>query len=460
MRHTTATTRRTRTALAVLAGACLTAAVLAPGTAAARPADGGTDWAVPAAGRPAPTTERVSLGAGGVQGNGPSYTVAVGPGGRSVTFLSDADNLVPGDTDGATDIFVRSLVTGRIERIELGRPGVDPVAASVSADGRTLVVEVYRRDPDTGEPRDELLVHDRRTGRTRPLLPENPTAAGSGQAVISANGRFVAFQSARSDLVPGDTNKVADIFVRDLRRGTTRRVNVYSDGTQAARAAASPTISADGGRVGFTSRTDLAAPVPEEPGPEKPGEARKPRFYPMFVHDLRTGRTVAASVSRDGTSAGATGPFLSADGRYAVYASTYTDLVPGDTNGKSDVFLRDLRRGTTTRINLAPGGAQTEGGASYSAQLSADGRTVVFESAAHNLVPGDTNNTYDLFARDLRTGAVELLTRTVDGPFTGYTGSVALDARARTVVFDSDADNLVTGDTNGAYDVFAVHRRR
>ncbi|MEU6058553.1 hypothetical protein [Streptomyces sp. NPDC047097] len=453
MRHVTLTGgssrrgRGTRAALAVLVGAGLVAGVLAPGSATARSAG-------------ASTTERVSLGAGGVQGNGPSYAVDVSPGGRTVTFLSEADNLVPGDTNGLADIFVRSLATGRVERIDLGRPGAEPVSASVSADGRTLVVEVYHRDPGTGELRDELLVHDRRTGRTRPLLPENPTTAGSGQAVISANGRFVAFQSARSDLVPGDTNKVADIFVHDLRRGTTRRVNVYSDGTQAARAAASPTISADGRRVGFNSRTDLAAPVPDEPEEPAGGEARKPRSYPMFVHDLRTGRTVAASVSLDGTSAGATGPSLSEDGRYAVFASTYTDLVPGDTNGQSDVFLRDLARHTTTRISLAPGGAQAEGGPSHLGQLSADGRTVVFESAAGNLTSDDTNDGYDLFARDLRTGTVELLTRSVDGPFNGWTGSVALDARARTVVFDSESDRLVAGDSNGASDVFAVHRRR
>ncbi|MCS0634790.1 hypothetical protein NX801_03775 [Streptomyces sp. LP05-1] len=445
---------RTRTALAVLAGTCLTAGVLAPGTAVARPADGGTARAVPA-------VERISVAQDGAQGNGPSHSSSISADGRTVTFLSAAGNLVPGDTDGATDIFIRSLSTGRTQRLEFGRPGLEPVALSADAEGRRGVVETYQYDPVTGEQTQELWVYDRDSGRVRPMLPGGPTLAGIQQAVISADGRSVAFQSTRADLVPGDTNGIADIFVHDLRRGTTKRVNVFSDGTQADRAAAGPSLSADGSRVLFISRTDLA-PGPEGPGPGEPGAgtARKPISYPAFVHDLRTGRTEAASMGHDNATVGAISASLSADGRYALFSSRYVDVVPGDTNNQIDLFRRDLRRGTVERVSLAHDGAEPQGGESWNGVLSADGRTLLFNSVANNLVPGDTNDGEDLFARDLRTGAVERLPVTPDGsalPWDVY--GYTTDARGRTVAFDSGSAALVPEDTNGVSDVYVLRRR-
>jgi archaellum component FlaF (FlaF/FlaG flagellin family) len=150
---------------------------------------------------------------------------------------------------------------------------------------------------------------------------------------ISADGRYVTFQSIASNLVPGDTNSTFDVFVRDRRSGTTQRVNVATDGTQA------------------------------------------------------NGDSFSLAIS--------------ADGRYVTFQSIASNLVPGDTNDRTDVFVRDLRSGTTQRVSVATGGTQANGDSDIPA-ISADGRYVAFESGASNLVPGDTNHSEDVFVRDLK----------------------------------------------------------
>ncbi|MFT2015170.1 TolB family protein [Streptomyces sp. 796.1] len=449
-----------------------------------------------------------------------SYGYALSADGRWLTFTTDADQVVPGDTDGRSDTFVRDLATGRVERLALTGPEWEVSDVSASADGMLLAFAAWRTDLPPDQPwQEDLFLHDRRTHRTERLLPPNPHPdKGLQMPVISANGRVVAFQSVRADLVPGDTNGVADIFALDRTDGTIRRANVTSDGTQAPRAAALPVLSADGRQVGFISRSPVGDPGPgagtsgvrgaaadagavgpaaegvgraDRPG-VPPGRAqdlwgergagagtsdatgqardvpqpgtgprgpRKPRFEPMYVHDLRTGRTVAASVMQDGAEIGATTHALSADGRFALFASKSAAVVPGDTNGAFDLFLRDLKRGTTERVSLAPRGVEAAGDSLFG-QLSGDGKTLVFVSAASNLVPDDTNGVDDLFARDLRTGEVERLSVRTDGTqSTTPPDAYLTDTHARTVVFGSADDHLVPGDTNAATDLFARHRR-
>src|SRR6476661_2534745 len=154
---------------------------------------------------------------------------------------------------------------------------------------------------------------------------------------ISANGRFVAFQSQASNLVPGDTNNKNDIFVRDLLTNTTTRVSVDSAGN--------------------------------------PGNS--PSNYSA----------------------------ISADGRFVAFQSYASNLVPGDTNNKNDIFVRDLSTNTTTRVSVNSAGIQGDEN-SFNPSISADGRFVAFSSAASNLVPGDTNNKQDIFVRDLSTNTI------------------------------------------------------
>ncbi len=217
------------------------------------------------------------------------------------------------------------------------------------------------------------------------------SAAYSGSPAISANGRYVAFASGSSNLVPGDTNDRTDVFVRDLRSGTTRRVSVAGDGTQANHGSHAPAISADGRYVTFASVASNLVP----------GDTN--HTGDVFVRDLRSGTTRRVSVAGNGAQGNHSsyGSAISADGRYVAFLSDASNLVPGDTNGASDVFVRDRRSGTTRRVSVAGNGTQGNLDSGDQA-ISADGRYVAFDSYASNLVPGDTNDNQDVFVRDLK----------------------------------------------------------
>src|SRR5947199_353237 len=220
-------------------------------------------------------------------------------------------------------------------------------------------------------------------------------------SALSADGRFVAFVSAATDLVAADTNGVSDVFVHDRQTGATERVSVASGGTQANNVSSYPALSADGRFVAFQSdATNLV--VGDTNGKTD-----------VFVHDRQTGTTERVSVASGGGTQG-TGnsggffafPALSGDGRLVAFQSDATNLVAGDTNGATDVFVHDRQTGTTERVSVASGGSQGNG-SSAGPVLSADGRFVAFHGTATNLVPGDTNGTTDVFVHDRQTGTTE-----------------------------------------------------
>jgi Tol biopolymer transport system component len=210
----------------------------------------------------------------------------------------------------------------------------------------------------------------------------------SWSAVVSPDGRHVAFASLAFNLVGGDTNRQADIFVRDRQTGTTTRVSVRSNGRQANGGSAFPTISANGRFVAFRSvATNLVAG-------DTNGHAD------VFVHDRETGRTRRISVARDGSQANgpSDAPALSADGNLVAFESSATNLIPSDTNAYRDVFVRDRAAGRTRRVSIST--AYVAGnGLSERAALSGDGRVVAFTSYATNLVRRDTNRRADVFVR-------------------------------------------------------------
>jgi Tol biopolymer transport system component len=199
----------------------------------------------------------------------------------------------------------------------------------------------------------------------------------------------VAFYSSASNLVTGDTNGAVDIFVHDRQTGATTRVSVGIGGAQPNGNSRSPAISADGRYVAYTSgATNLAANDTNAADD-------------IFVYDRQTGATTRISnapgaVPSNGYSDLAA---LSADGRYVVFKSTASNLVAGDNNGAWDIFVHDRQTGATTRVSVGPGGAQANSDSNTPA-LSADGRYAAFESSANNLVVGDTNNASDVFVHD------------------------------------------------------------
>ena len=209
----------------------------------------------------------------------------------------------------------------------------------------------------------------------------------------------MAFASDASNLVYGDTNGFSDAFVYDRQTGQTSRVSIATDGTQGNSGInTNPVISDDGRYVAFVSNaTNLVD-----------GDTNGSKD--IFVHDRQTGQTTRVSVTSDGSQANSNSwnASISGNGRYITFCSTANNLVSGDTNGYSDVFVHDQQTGQTTRVSIVSDGTQGNS-ASYSSSLSDDGRYVVFDSASSNLVSNDTSNVYDTFVYDQQTGQVTRL---------------------------------------------------
>jgi hypothetical protein len=271
----------------------------------------------------------------------------------------------------------------------------------------------------------------------------------SEQPVVSADGRYVAFYSEASNLVPGDTNNVGDVFVRDRQTGQTTRVSVAMGGVQGNAVSYAPAISADGRYVAFASSASNLV------------QGDTNGVDDVFIYDRQTGQTIRASVSSSGAEANgfSSTPAISADGRYVAFASGASNLAAGVTNATGDIFVRDLQAGQTIRASVSTDGSQTNGFSELPA-ISADGRYVAFESTASNLVSGDTNGTNDIFVRDLLAGQTTRISMSSDGTqANGWNQFPAISSDGRYVAFTSFASNLVPGDTNGAYDAFVVDRQ-
>lgn len=277
-------------------------------------------------------------------------------------------------------------------------------------------------------------------------------------SAISANGRFVVFQSYASNLVVGDTNKDNDLFVHDRLTHQITRVNVSSGGEQTpvnnstiCSGCIRFSISADGRFVVFDSKADnLVA-----------GDTNT--VSDIFVHDRQTKQTTRVNVNTKGEQAagggiGSYAPVISADGRYVAFESDATNLVAGDTNSYFDIFVHDRLTKKTTRINVNFKGEQAIG-PSYGAAISADGHYVTFESDAKNLVSGAMSFGTDVFVSNRDTKQIERVNVNSNGepafdPVFFPVTSAKISSDGRYVVFHSFAENLVADDTNGVVDVF------
>ena len=265
----------------------------------------------------------------------------------------------------------------------------------------------------------------------------------SAEPSLSADGRYAAFSSNASNLVAGDTNKKADIFVRDLKTGHVVRVSVGAGGVQANGRSNQPRLSGDGHFVVFTSEASNLVTGDTNHQPD------------VFIRDLRTGVTRLVSVGRGGARANwdSAEPVVSYSGRYVAFASDATNLVAGDTNATSDVFVRDMTSGLTTRVSKRTNGLQSD---AYSdlPSISADGRYVAFESSATNLIAGDTNGFVDVFLRDRVAGTTRRISLGAGGvQADGNVTQPVISANGKFVAFVSEAANLVATDTDTDGDV-------
>ncbi|MFH1418717.1 MAG: Ig-like domain-containing protein [Planctomycetota bacterium] len=433
-------------------------------------------------------TERVSISTASVQGDDASFGALdiSAADGRFVTFYSLATNLVAGDTNGFNDVFVRDLDAGVTVRVSVDSSGSEADGHSfdprISADGRFVTFYSYATNLVAGDTNAtyDVFVHDRDTDdngvfdelggiKTVRVSVDSSGLAGDGPSYrprISAGGRFVTFYSYATNLVAGDTNGAIDVFVHDRDADgntvfdepggiSTVRVSVDSTGAEPNGNSTYPNISADGRFVVFHSyATNLVA-----------GDTNG--AIDVFVHDrdvddngifdepggIETTRVSVDSGGAEGDAASSYG-YISGDGGMVAFLSNATNLIAEDTNPFRDVFVHDRQTGETRCVSVSSTGEQGTGDTG-SASISADGRFVGFRSAADSLVPDDTNGESDVFRHDLVTGrTVRTSVSFSGGQSNGGSMWTALTEDGRTIVFQSDATNLVPFDTNAASDIF------
>jgi Tol biopolymer transport system component len=412
--------------------------------------------AAPAAWAAQGTTLRVSVAAGGGDADSNSNWPSVSADGHYVAFSSWADNLVPNDTNDNSDIFVRDLQTGTTRLVSVASDGTQANGSSftpsISADGNVIA---FRSDatnlvPNDTEGHTDVFVHTMSTGQTI-RVSQKPNGIGASsdslEPSISANGGVVAFSSLAHNLVsqPVDaTGLCCDIFVSHLATGHITLGDPMLTGGGASDSFL-PVLSATGRYLAFGSwGCGIAKNI------ECLDESN------VYELDMKTGTMSLVSRAYSGKVGFGCGanPAISADGTKVAFISDGANLVRGDTNGAYDVFLRDMTTGITQRVSVTSKGAQTNGGLGR-VTLSGDGRYVVFQSDAWNIVPNDTNGVTDIFVHDTQTGKTFRVSVSGTGAeANGYSGNAMISADSHLVVFESDASNLAGRDKNLTTDIY------
>jgi TolB protein len=388
----------------------------------------------------------------GVQANSQSYEVHVSGDGQYVAFTSSANNLVPGDTNGQFDGFVRDLWSGTTERISLSASGQqvlgESAARGISYDGRYVVFVSFALNvhPDDPEAKGDVFLRDRLLGTTELIsvsIDSTPSQFDCKRASVSADGRYVAFDGGDSNLAAGDNNgfAIGDVFVRDRQLGTTQIVSVASDGTQGNESSWSPKISADGTRIAFLSRSKT--------------------FYPntndhshVFLRDLATNKTHAIDVNPWGRLGDESTSELSIspDGSTIVFKSQSSDLLAGGP------FIQTpkphlWREGEPMQaLQFADG---RPGGIANDVSLDFEGRLTAFEGWSTLWVAGDPTGGQDIFLQDTTLHVTQQVSANgYDNPANFQTIRCSMSWDGRVIAFLSAATNLVPGTTPGILHAF------
>ena len=398
----------------------------------------------------------LTTSANGTLANGFSQEGRLSPEGGFLIFSSQASNLLPG-AYGGQEVFLKDLHSGEVRRIATNVNGEQANnqsgGGSMSADARFVVFESGASNLVSGDlnAASDVFVKDLQTGAVRRVSTdangdEGQAGFGSSGGQFSRDGRFVVFQSQANNLVAGDANPFEDVFVKDLQTGAIRLVSTDSDGKSANWFCDTASFVGDGSKVVFRSyAANLVADDSNGTGD-------------IFVKDLVSG--ICRRVSTDSSGAQANGysgnPAFSANGRYVVFESDASNLVANDSNGARDVFVKDLQTGSVQRVSEDNSGRQGNG-ASANAAISSDGRFVVFDSMAANLVANDTNGATDIFVKDRQTGAIARVSVSADetqGNF--WSRNPVLSEDGKYIVFESNASTIVAGDSNTFSDIFRV----
>ncbi|NDJ63212.1 MAG: hypothetical protein GYB67_18980, partial [Chloroflexi bacterium] len=424
---------------------------------------------------PVDTVIRTSVSDQGIEGNAASLGGAdLDSAGDFIVFASDADNLVAGDTNDVTDVFLFDRLNCTIELISAaagGGPADGPsFNPTISGNGQIIAYTSSATNlvSDDTNGVDDIFIFSRQAVATfRVSVNDNLDEADgpSDHAALSNNGRFVVFQSDATNLIvdgtgtPLDTNNATDIYLRNRNTGETTRQSVLPTGVQVDGASRLPDISANGEQIVFESDSPNLA------------SGDNNNTTDVFLREPLLDRTVVLSVRIVGFqpvlgNGPSTAPTISSDGVFVVFQTTATNLRPGvDTNGDiSDILLRDLSQPTADMelISVTSDVVPEQGNfGSFSPQVSVNGDLVIFASQASNFAVDDNNGVLDVFVRDRPNSATFLVSRSSTAALArgGASFSPAISDSGEYVVFTSGANNLVMGDANGVNDVFVSRWR-
>ena len=399
-------------------------------------------------------TIRVSVSSSGVEGDAASYLGRISRTGRFISFTSRATNLVDGEvTDGRQAVYVHDRQTGVTQRVPQPpqAPFINFSLSSISGNGRLVTLSAAA---NLEFARTNVYVFDRLTGvheRLSVSVDGTEVLGDSGDASIARKGRFVIFTSSADNLVEDDTNGRLDAFIHDRRKDTLERLSVAPDGSEGNGNSFAVDVSKKGRYVTLGSAaTNLV-------------EGDTNGLFEIFLLDRATGVMERIALGPGGVEANgeSNDGFLSDDARYVGFSSAASNLVEDDTNGVSDVFVRDRWTAVTQRISVSSTGLEADG-ASFGASMSKNGRFVVFSSEATNLAEDDTNGALDVFLRDRLTGTTRRISVEVpsaigaDNP--GDSLVAFISANGRFMTFQSFSPLLIPADGNFTSDVF-LHRR-
>ena len=405
-------------------------------------------------------TTRVSVSSSGAEANAELHAyvqIALSDDGRFVAFETVASNLVAGDTNGVLDVFLHDRTNATTVRLSESASGIqsngNSHAADVSNDGRFVVFASQASNLVAGDSNGvaDIFLLDRVADSLRRVSVGGGGVQGNGSSLdprVSDDGDVVAFYSSATNLVPGDSNAQTDVFVHVVSTGETTRVSVGPAGFQANGRSLAVRLSDDGRYVAFVS--DASNLVTGDTN----------GVFDVFVHDRVNATTERVSVSSGGVQANlsADAVAISGDGRFVAFASMAGNLVADDSNGVDDVFVRDRATGSTERVSVSSGGNQSDGGRSYYPNISRDGRYVVFHGTGTDLAPGSFPG-YHIFMRDRLSQTTRRISTAMNGGNSnGISARAAISADGQVIGFSSTASNLVAGDTNGFDDVFVNQR--
>ncbi len=384
-----------------------------------------------------------------------SATSLIGDNGYYVIFESEASDLVENDTNGSSDIFVYDRIERQVSRVSVASDGTEgngiSYSPAISRSTRIIAFVSTSSNLVAGDNNNkaDVFVHDPDTGITILVSKTSSGVIGNGNSsdvFVSCYGEYIAFASDSTNLVPADVNRNRDVFVHDLETGETKLVSKSSEGNFGNDTSKTPIINQSGRYVSFASRaSNLIADDYNY-------------TWDIYVHDLETSVTWRISEAPDNSGGNSSSiyPTINCLGTHIVFISYASNLVAQDNNYSADVFVYDIAADSLSRVNVSSSGEEAND-YTYFASLSTGGRYVVFESDATNLVNDDLNGMTDIFVHDMVSGETIRVSVAYDGTESnGYSYQPSISGDGLFVSFESEATNLVQDDLNNRTDIFIV----